>query len=184
MNKKIINTTLIIFIALFLTTITYAYTVEMNFWRESRLQQSPHHDDGTQYIPSASQFIQNGCGTGTVLDKKHGLCWDGNGNRFGTSNWTQANDVDCAGLTLGGRTDWRLPTINELLTLVRDEGTNSGTYLNGLGVGFSSYQNSWYWTGDIRASDTSHAWVVTLDDGRVTHSAVTNLGRVVCVARY
>lgn len=182
MKKKIINITIIILILLVFTTSTYAYIINMDFWRESRLQQSPHHADGTQYIPSASQFIQNGCGTGTVLDHEHGLCWDANGTRFGTSTWAQAH-IDCEGLTLAGR-DWRLPTINELLTLVRDEDdVGSGTHLESLVVGFDNFDDGWYWTGDIRASNPSRAWSVPLNDGLVFSRGVTLSRRVVCVSR-
>jgi hypothetical protein len=182
MKNKIKNMLIILLVMMLLiTTMTYAYTVNIDFWRDSRLEDS--HDGGYEYIPSASQFIEDGCGTGTVLDKEHGLCWDGNGNRFGLSNWSQAH-IDCDGLTLAGKT-WRLPTINELLTLVKEEGTNSGTHLNNLNVGFSSYQDSWYWTGDVNAPLTSHAWYVNLNVGIVNYYyVVTYVSRVVCVSRY
>jgi hypothetical protein len=180
MKNKIKKLTLIIIMLLFLVTTTLAYRVNLDFWRDSRLEDS--HDGGYEYIPSASQFIEDGCGTGTVLDKEHGLCWDGNGNRFGSSNWSQAH-IDCDGLTLAGKT-WRLPTINELLTLVKEEGTNSGTHLNNLNVGFLSYQNSMYWTGDVCTLLTSRAWSVYLGNGNVTSGGVAFNFRVVCVSRY
>ena len=56
---------------------------------------------------------------GTVRDKRTGLQWTShdNGRDF---NWHQA-DRYCRRLTLGGRTDWRLPEIDELKGLY-DEG--------------------------------------------------------------
>jgi hypothetical protein len=48
----------------------------------------------------------------TWEDSSTGLMWtvEDNGNDF---NWNQANAY-CEGLTLGGYSDWRLPTIDEL----------------------------------------------------------------------
>jgi hypothetical protein len=51
----------------------------------------------------------------TWKDSETGLIWtvEDNGNDFG---WNQANNY-CESLTLGGHTDWRLPTIDELEAL-------------------------------------------------------------------
>jgi len=48
-------------------------------------------------------------------DSETGLIWtvEDNGSNF---NWNQANAY-CENLTLGGHTDWRLPTIDELKLL-------------------------------------------------------------------
>ncbi len=63
---------------------------------------------------AAGGYTDNG--DGTVTDTSTGLMWQ----QAGSSNsmtWEQALAY-CEGLNLGGYTDWRLPTIKELYSLV------------------------------------------------------------------
>lgn len=53
---------------------------------------------------------------GTVTDKATGLMWQQQGPSA-KMNWEQSLSY-CEGLNLGGYTDWRLPTIRELLRLM------------------------------------------------------------------
>lgn len=57
----------------------------------------------------------------TVQDQITGLSWQR--SAFGgTGSWAGAKSA-CDGLTLGGKTDWRLPDVVELRSLVDDKGT-------------------------------------------------------------
>ena len=56
-------------------------------------------------------------GAGTWGDPKSGLTWQV-APTGGTMKWSGAKS-HCAGLDLGGHTDWRLPTIGELRSLIR-----------------------------------------------------------------
>ena len=98
-------------------------------------------------------------GDGTVTDTSTGLMWQ---QQAGSSiqTWEQALAY-CEGLNLGGYTDWRLPTIKELRSLVdysRYNPTIDTTY-------FPNTAASWYWSNTPYAYDTYDAWLVLFLDG-------------------
>ena len=76
-------------------------------------------DDGYHQAgvaPPSPRFVDNG--DETVFDNQTGLIWARDANLAGTNNtWTAAIDF-CNALVLGGRDDWRLPNVNELLSLI------------------------------------------------------------------
>jgi Protein of unknown function (DUF1566)/Viral BACON domain len=103
-------------------------------------------DDATA---SADSYTDNG--DGTVTDISSGLMWQ----KFSSSNktWEQALAY-CAGLNLGGHTDWRLPTVKELRSLTnRYYPAFDSTY-------FPDTVSSLYWASTTNASSTSYAWGV------------------------
>jgi len=60
-----------------------------------------------------------------VTDNLTGLMWTKNGNLpNGAMTWDQAIDY-CNNLTLGGYSDWRLPNVNELESLINADEANS-----------------------------------------------------------
>ena len=62
---------------------------------------------------------------------------------------------------IGGFTDWRLPTIQELLTLV-----DYGRHHPAIDTNFFDYSSDWYWTSTPAAgSPADYAWVVYFDGG-------------------
>jgi hypothetical protein len=97
--------------------------------------------DGTM-LPSGNsanpgEFLVSADGL-TVTDTITGLVWqrDGSGTRSGCSRGADAGSGDltctwaearayCASLTLGGVSDWRLPAVLELYTIVDFTGTNA-----------------------------------------------------------
>lgn len=102
-----------------------------------------------------------------VLDQLTGLMWTTNGNRPGTSFlWTQALDY-VASMNSGpgtyGYTDWRLPNIVELESLVNDQQSNVATWLNT--QGFTNVQPNYYWSSTTYGSFTADAWVVFMWTG-------------------
>ena len=60
-----------------------------------------------------SAYIDNG--NGTVTDIETGLMWQQEGTM--DLDWSEARSY-CSGLSLAGYTDWQLPTLDELATLV------------------------------------------------------------------
>ena len=93
----------------------------------------------TQFSGSTPSYTDNG--DGTITDNVTGLMWqqspdtNGDGMINAMDKLTYSEAVAGAGmLTLGGNTDWRLPTIKELYSLILFDGTapsgneDAGTY--------------------------------------------------------
>jgi hypothetical protein len=75
-------------------------------------------DDGDLQIGIAwpdPRFTNHG--NGTVTDHLTSLVWAQNANLGGRMTWSNAVAY-CEGLTLGGQTDWRLPQVSELDSLL------------------------------------------------------------------
>ncbi|MCR4347646.1 MAG: DUF1566 domain-containing protein [Sulfuricaulis sp.] len=80
--------------------------------------------------------------------------------------WQQALDF-ANNLELCGSTDWRLPNVNELESLVTSEVSDQASFLNG--QGFSGVQADSYWSSTIYAGFSSSSyplvWIVAMADG-------------------
>lgn len=97
----------------------------------------------------------------TVNDSKTGLTWQDNSAAKNTKmNWTEARSY-CSDLSLAGHSDWRLPSIKELLSIVdiskHDPAIKSGFKQTASGCYWSS---SWWFV-----SDTEYARIVDFYDG-------------------
>jgi len=124
---------------------------------------------------SVSNFTDNG--NGTVADNKTGLLWQqGEG---GTKTWENAITY-CEDLSLAGYTDWRLPNIKELNSIIDYEIYNPSIDINFFpDLSYTSY----YWSSTTRASSSSDAWIVGSNYGDVGYylSKPTNNYYVRCV---
>jgi hypothetical protein len=105
---------------------------------------------------SAGAFKDNG--DGTVTDKSTGLIWQKDSTCGMT--WDQALAY-CDSLSLGGYTDWRLPNIKELRSLV--DYCRYNPAINS--IYFLDTANSWYRSSTTYASYTDEAWGVHFDHG-------------------
>jgi hypothetical protein len=136
------------------------------------------------------RFTDNG--DGTVTDHLTGLIWLKNANcPAGTRTWqlalyfgaainTGANN--CGDTSNGGinQTDWRLPNVRELQSLV-DYGQTASLRLPS-GHPFSNYfQASIYWSSTTVASFTSDAWFVNFLNGNVFFNGKTSVYFVTAV---
>jgi len=63
-----------------------------------------------EYSTAADRFVNNN--DGTVTDTQAGLMWADHDNGSDI-NWTNAN-IYCNGYSGGGKSGWRLPTVDEL----------------------------------------------------------------------
>ncbi|MEI6206547.1 MAG: DUF1566 domain-containing protein [Desulfuromonadales bacterium] len=110
----------------------------------------------------------------SVTDNVTGLIWSKNGKTPGPAvcgtgiekTWQGALDhVKCLNSnSYLGRTDWRLPNLNELTSMINRGQDNSATWLNG--QGFSNIQYA-YWSGSTYAYSTFNAWYVIMNGGNV-----------------
>jgi len=98
-----------------------------------------------------------------VLDRETGLVWQKSADDV-TQNWYEAQSY-CYTLELGGRKGWRLPTIDELTTLIDPDQTDPA--LPGGHPFTGSNLLSDYWSSTTDAYNTSYAWRVGFYDGGV-----------------
>lgn len=98
-------------------------------------------------------------GDGTVTDRESGLMWQQDTYRHGF-DWSGALK-HCSYLTLAGYTDWRLPSREELRSIV-----DYGRYDPALDpMYFPNALSCWYWSGSIVARDTNMVWDLNFNDG-------------------
>ena len=104
-----------------------------------------------------------------MTDKLTGLMWPKNGNLAGgTQTWQGAlNYVRNNTTNLCGHSDWRLPNINELESLVNLEEPDPAAWLNLSGQGFNNVQSDVYWSSSTYAFNTDGAWFVDMWYGGV-----------------
>lgn len=115
------------------------------------------------------RFTDNG--DGTVTDHLTGLMWTKDGNAPGpavcspatTKTWQDALDyVACLNTnSYLGYTDWHLPNVNELESLVNAGELNTAVWLNT--QGFSNAQSSGYWSATTTAEFYSYySWIINM----------------------
>jgi Protein of unknown function (DUF1566) len=110
--------------------------------------------------------------TDCVTDALTGLVWV-RAPVYASYTWDQAFTY-ANGLTLCGFSDWRLPNINELKSLLNSAAASTATFLNT--QGFSNVQAAPYWSSTTSAVNSAIAWCVNLGDVRVDPSDKTVAG--------
>jgi len=120
----------------------------------------------SSYYVRAVRGVQSGSlgnfvidGDDTVTDNLTGLMWQQN-TAPGSYNWQQALSY-CENLTLAGHSDWRLPTINELASIV-DLGRHNPAVNTTF---FSNTVASNYWLSTTCARYTDCALLLYFGDG-------------------
>jgi len=128
------------------------------------------------------RFLDNG---NTITDNATGLMWTKDGNAPGpgcspasVKTWQEAlNYVACLNTSAYlGHTDWRLPNVKELKSLIHYGEASIYTWLNDADQGFSNVQGNWYWTSTTCwAYDPidTYAWMVSMSDGQISNAPKT-----------
>lgn len=121
-------------------------------------------DDGAQQMGVAWPAPRFTVSVDCVTDNLTGLIWARNANLNGApQTWDSA--VDLAKVqTLCGRSDWRLPNVNELESLISASASIPATWL--AGQGFTGAQPNPYWASTTYVNQTDMAWTVCLCDGQ------------------
>jgi len=121
-------------------------------------------------IFSQQRFIINN--NGTITDTKTGLMWQRE-LYFQNMNWYKATDY-AKKLRLAGFSDWRLPTINELITLINAaDRQNKADWLNI--QGFKGLLPYWFWSSSEHGSNSNMAWYMHMDTGLVYYYDKNNV---------
>ena len=121
-------------------------------------------DDGTYQMGySGTRFTDNG--DGTVTDNATGLMWVADSRvpeTSGFKNWETAIS-SCEGLTYAGYSDWRLPNVNELRSIM-----DRGIYSPAIDETFFSGPYTFHWTSTTCEYMTSSAWIINCGGGMTT----------------
>ena len=116
---------------------------------------------------------------GIVTDRQTGLQWQDdynyNGGAVKSAKWIDAIAY-CENLSLGGYTDWRLPNIRELFSIV-----DRSQYGDTIDPVFRSSTNYSYWSSTTRATDPSWAIVEDFYDGGSGGMSKDTILNVLCV---
>jgi hypothetical protein len=128
-------------------------------------------------------------GIGTITDSATGLIWQkcsaglgttlGNCSTGSISSYTWSSAISyCEGLTLGSRSDWRLPNINELGSII--DYTKSSNPTIDL-TAFPNTQSYYYWSSSTNIQGINSAWNVVFDGGKVNSFGKDSSYYVRCV---
>ncbi|OGW00156.1 MAG: hypothetical protein A2W75_07770 [Nitrospinae bacterium RIFCSPLOWO2_12_39_15] len=103
--------------------------------------------EDSDYTINPPSYTDNG--NGTITDNVTGLTWQKEDDNIERA-WDNANTY-CDDLTLGGSTDWRLPSDMELMSIV-----NYGIYNPAINTAyFPDTNSSFYWLSNTITSDSS-----------------------------
>jgi len=95
-----------------------------------------------------------------VVDNSTNLMWqDDNDVKSVTKTWVEAINY-CENLNFAGYSDWRLPNINELKSIVDYTKNNSA-----IDSEFSNVASVFYWSSSSVAGYSDSAWLVYFYDG-------------------
>lgn len=116
-----------------------------------------------------------------VLDRETGLVWERSPDHSVMHNWMMAAQY-CYGRTIGGRKGWRLPTVEELLSLVDPTQNNPALPSGHPFIGVTTYD---YMTATTVVSNTGPPQNLTvtigIGNGHWDHENKQQEGFVWCV---
>jgi hypothetical protein len=104
---------------------------------------------------------------GIVRDTVSDLTWQRGRVDVGTYSWAEARSY-CSNLTLAGFTDWRLPTLAELESLVdysRSSPAINATAFPGTEPSLPEYYVWGYWSSSIWQGESTKYWAVDFANG-------------------
>lgn len=132
-----------------------------------------------QQLPTSSRFVVlKNWGGAAVLDLETGLVWQQSPATY-TNLWDGAL-LACQESSTGGRFGWRLPALEELLTLV--DPTTFNLYA---GAPFTLGTSPQFWTATTHVVSTSNAWTVLVGTGLFSEpKEETSAYRSWCVRGY
>jgi Protein of unknown function (DUF1566) len=130
-----------------------------------------------QQLPAPTRFIVlSNWSSAAVLDRETGLVWE-RSPAATEQNWFAAQSL-CNNKAVGGRKGWKLPSLQELASLVDPVASNPALPA---GHPFTNVQSSRYWSATTLASGTVNAWDVIFSSGAVSALGKSGTSFVWCV---
>lgn len=128
-------------------------------------------------IMSASARFKLVMGGAGVLDKETGLVWEQSPST--ATRYANGALYACYQKVVGGRSGWRLPSVEELATLV--DTSVSGSPKLPTGHPFSNVQSYYYWSSTPNIYTTGYTWFVDFSNGAVDYGTTAFYANVWCV---
>ncbi|MEW6544680.1 MAG: DUF1566 domain-containing protein [Nitrospirota bacterium] len=126
-------------------------------------------------VSAAERFalVLDGAG---VKDAQTGLIWE-RAPDLEHDVWSRSVER-CAAKTVGGKTGWRAPTVDELKSLIDPEQKDPALPKN---HPFSNIKSAIYWTATPSPTDDIVAWQVSFFSGEAVTDQKSGTRRVWCV---
>jgi len=139
-----------------------------------------------QQLPVSTRFVvlsnwidaAHPSGGAAVLDRETGLVWEQSPDAT-LRSWGDAQRA-CMNKNVGGRGGWKLPSIQELRSLVDPASSNPALPA---GHPFTNTHASYYWSATTFVVATDVAWFVNLSDGSVDSTTSFDLSNFVWCVR-
>ncbi len=172
----------ILSMVLFLSVVCYA---ELPILQTGQTKVYSSGDNGTHQTGAKRSYTKQG---EVVIDNTTGLMWQNEPYSSQEQEAEKANTEHgkvlkwgnafkyCEALELEGYSDWRLPSLKELKSLVDYSRTNPSIDDNVFKV-----MPNYYWSSTLDASDDAYAWVVYFNDGYDTYGPKDSSYYVRCV---
>lgn len=133
-----------------------------------------------QTLPAATRFlVLTNMNKEAVLDRETGLVWEQSPDTIGLEGYWYDAFYHCLNLRKGGKKGWRMPTIEELASLIDPNQANPALPS---GHPFVNVHSSVYWSATNNASIATLAWAADFSNGYVVnYYAKSNSLYVWCV---
>lgn len=157
-------------------TNSVSFNITVTPWSLTKTGQTTsyvNYDDGYDQYGTANSFTRDSAGV--VTDNVNGLMWQ-NTSSIAVRTWTSA-ETYCNDLTLDGYSDWRLPSLTDLESIVdysKQDPAVSNEFYN---AGTLYY----YWSSTPNNQLTDQAWAMSLFYGREYTAPKSNSQYVMCV---
>jgi hypothetical protein len=125
------------------------------------------YGEDADYNINPPGFILNGSGIAT--DTITGLMWQSSDG--GELTFEKAT-VYCESLTLGGFSDWRLPSVHELFSIINLQFSNPALNVSV----FPKSSAEYWWSGTVQWNDASKVWVTNSGGGVGNHGKAETIG--------
>lgn len=141
----------------------------------SELDQKKHTQKDTKY---AHRFYRDSL-KNIVIDPTFNLMWQD--DYVSVKKDLQSAKLYCENLSYAGYTDWRLPSVNELISII-DYDKKENIIINSAFKYIANNEDPAYWSSTMLIGSSSYAWHVKFGSGSVRNAGdISNSNYVRCV---